>query len=89
MAKPHDAPAKKPGRKAETPAQRLERLERDLQAAKRAVKQAEHRKFATVGAAVLAEADNDGEFKTRLRDILRRHVESKTGKADIAPLLAE
>jgi hypothetical protein len=89
MAKPHDTPAKKPGRKAETPAQRLERLERDLQAARRAVKQAEHRTFATVGAAVLAEAHSDEEFKTRLRDILRRHVESKTGKADIAPLLAE
>jgi hypothetical protein len=89
MTTQSDTPAKKPGRKAETPAQRLERLERDLQAARRAVKEAEHRKFATVGAAVLAEAESDGEFKTRLRDILRRHVDSKTGKADIAPLLAE
>jgi len=89
MTTQHDTPAQKPGRKAETPAQRLERLERDIQAARRAVREAENRKFATVGAAVLAEAEGDGEFKTRLRDILRRHVTAKTGKADIAPLLAE
>ena len=81
-------PVKKPGRKAETPAQRLARLEQDIANAKRAVKDAEQRCFATIGAAVSEEAAADAEFNTRLLDILRRRVTSKSGKADIAAMLA-
>ena len=80
---------RKPGRKAETPAQRLARLERDVAAAKQAVRDAEQRCFATIGAAVKAEADGDGEFKARLHDILRRRVTSKAALADIAGVLAD
>ena len=61
---------KKPGRKVETPEQRLERLERDLAAARQAVAAAEKRKLSTIGAAVLAEAQSDAAFMDRLRAIL-------------------
>ncbi len=81
--------SKRPGRKAETPGQRLQRLERDLKAAKQAMRDAEQRTFATIGSALMAEADGDAEFKMKLRDILRRRVTSKTAKADIAAVLAE
>jgi hypothetical protein len=83
------ATTKKPGRKSESPTERLVRLQRDLQMAKRAVKEAEYRTYATVGEGVMAEADEDAEFKMRLREILRRRVTSKMGKADIAVVLAE
>ena len=79
----------KPGRKAETPAQRLARLENDLAAARQAVKDAEYRKAAVVGTAVLAEAEQDHEFRERLHTILRARVTKKEAKADIAGLFAE
>ena len=79
--------AAKPGRKVETPAQRIDRLQRELLAAKHAAKEAEQRQFAVVGAAVLAEAENDSALKARVVEILRRRVTSATAKADIAELL--
>ena len=79
----------KPGRKAETPAQRLARLENDLAAARQAVKDAEYRKAAVVGIAVLAEAEEDSEFSDRLHRLLRARVTKKEAKADIAALFAE
>lgn len=81
--------ARKPGRKAETPAERLARLERDLALAKEAVKEAEQRLDLTVGRAVREEAAGDPVFMARLRDILGRRVVSKTGRAAIASLLGE
>jgi hypothetical protein len=89
MGKEPEGAPKKPGRKAETPAQRLERLQRDILLAKQAVKDADQRRLSTIGAAVLAEGEGDAEFMARLRDILRRRVETKAGKADVATLLAE
>lgn len=77
----------KPGRKVETPQQRLERLERELAAARRAAEEAEQRKLATIGAAVLAEAEGNATYMTELRRILRARVATKTGKADIAAIL--
>lgn len=88
-----DQPArerKKPGRparKAETPAERLARLEKDLAAARRAVKEAEHRKLVTVGRAVLAEAESNAAFQHQLHQVLRARVTGKSGLADIAGLL--
>ena len=78
---------KKPGRKSETPQQRLARLERDLVLAKKAVQEAEQRKLATIGGAVLAEAAEDSTFRTQLQKLLRARVTSKTGQIDIASLL--
>jgi hypothetical protein len=78
---------KRRGRKAETPQQRLERLERDLAEARRAVVEAEKRKLATIGAAVLAEAESNSNFRDQLQSILRQRVTTKAGKADIAGLL--
>jgi hypothetical protein len=81
--------AGKPGRKSETPAQRLARLERDLVAAKRAVKEDARRKSATIGAAVAEEMEGNPEFRAAIRDVLRRRVTTRTGLADIAHLLAD
>lgn len=86
-----DQPArerKKPGRKAETPEERLARLERDLAAARRAVEEAQQRKLVAVGAAVLAEAESNAAFMEELRRILRARVTGKTGKEAVASLLA-
>jgi hypothetical protein len=80
-------PAKR-GRKAETPDQRIERLQRQLQAAKHAAKEAEYRRFAVVGEALLAEAEGDGDLKARILEVLRRRVTGATAKAEIAVLLA-
>lgn len=88
MTSPNDTIAKKPGRKAETPAERLARLERDVETARQAVRDADKRKFAIVGAALVDEADGDPAFKEKLHDILRRRVTGKTALAEIAPLLA-
>ena len=79
---------KKPGRKAETPAQRLERLEREMHSARRAVAEAEQQKLATIGSAVMIEAENNPAFMDQLRRILAERVTSKTGKASVASLLA-
>lgn len=79
---------KKPGRKSETPAQRLERLEREMTAARRAVAEAEQMTLATVGQAMIAEAESDPAFMARLRDVIRARVTSKPGKAAVAALLA-
>jgi hypothetical protein len=79
--------AGKPGRKPETPVQRIDRLQRELLAAKHAAKEAEQRQFAIVGAAVLAEAEGDGALKARLVEVLRRRVTGAAAKAEIAALL--
>lgn len=86
---PANEPRKRgrPGRKAETPAQRLERLERDLVEARRAVEEAEQRKLATVGSAVLAEAEGNATLMAELRRILQTRVTTKAGKAEVASLL--
>jgi hypothetical protein len=89
MTQSDDATPKKPGRKAETPAQRLARAERDLIEAKRAVKEAESRRHATIGAALMEEAQGDAEFRAKLREILRRRVTSKAAIADIAVALTD
>lgn len=79
---------KKPGRKAETPEERLARLERDLAAARRAVEEAQQRKLVAIGAAVLAEAEDNATFMEELRRILRARVTGKSGKEAVASLLA-
>jgi hypothetical protein len=78
---------KRPGRKSETPVQRLERLERDLAAARKAVAEAEQRRLATIGRAVLAEAEGNPVFMDQVRELLQRHVTTKAGKAAIALML--
>jgi hypothetical protein len=79
--------ATKRGRKAETPVQRLERLQRQVEMAKRVVKEVEQRAFAIVGEAMLGEAESDAELKARIAGILRRRVTTPAQKADIATLL--
>lgn len=77
----------RPARKAETPAERLARLEAEVETARREVEQAEQRKLATIGMAVLAEAKDNATFMAELRRILRTRVTTNAGKADIASLI--
>ena len=71
----------------ETPAQRVERLERELHAARAAAKESERERDAIVGRAVRAEAEDDSELKAKLTGILRRRITSAGEKAHIAALL--
>ena len=90
MSKQPANPPKKrgrPARKAESPAERLARLEAELEAARQEVAQAEQRKLATVGTAVLAEAKDNATFMAELRRILSTRVTTNAGKADIASLI--
>jgi uncharacterized protein YfaS (alpha-2-macroglobulin family) len=79
----------KRGRPTETLEQRLARLQRQLEETKIAAKEAERRKFAVVGEALLTEAEADGAFKAHMVEILRRRVTAAGAKSDIAALLAE
>jgi len=83
---PAQQPAKR-GRKSETPAQRLERLLRQVQDAKHAAREADQRKNAVVGEALLLESAEDPALKMRVIEILRRRVTTAQAKADIASLL--
>lgn len=76
-------------RKPETPAQKLARLEQELNAAKIEAKEAHERACTIVGRAILAEAEDDGEMKARLTEILRRRVKGNAAKAAIAAVLVE
>lgn len=81
--------AKQTGRRAETPEQQLARAERNLQAAREAVAEANRQRWAVIGEAVEAEAKGDAKLTGRLHDILRRRVTAKASKAVIASLMAE
>jgi hypothetical protein len=73
----------------ETPAQKVQRLERELQQARIDAKEAHQRACAIVGQAALDEAQDDGEFKARLGHILRRRVKGNAPKSAIAGVLLE
>lgn len=75
---------KKRGRPSETPLQRLKRLEHETALARQAVEEADRLRLATIGSAVLAEANTNDKFMDQLRGILKTHVSTKAGKAAIA-----
>ena len=76
-------------RKTETPAQRLQRLERDLHLARQAVREHQQRTFAAIGAAVVAEAKERPEFMGTLREVVQRRITAKAAKADVTGVLDE
>lgn len=80
---------KKSGRRTETPAQRLVRLEQGVQLAKQAKKEHDKRVLATIGGALVAEGKERAEFMEAMREILRRRVTNSSAMADIVALLAE
>lgn len=86
---PANEPKKRgrPARKAESPAERLARLEAEVEAARREVEQAEQRKLATIGKAILAEANDNPAFMAELRRILSARVTTGAGKTEIASLI--
>jgi hypothetical protein len=75
------------GRKPETAQQRIERLERALVAAKQVAKEAEYRRFAIVGEALLAETEDDEALRRQVAEVLRKRVTRPAARADIATLL--
>ena len=79
----------KRGRKSETAAERLERLQKAVAEAKIAARDAERRKCEAVGVALLAEAEADPQLMERIRAVLRRRVTTTQARADIASLLRE
>ena len=81
------SPSPKSRRKAETPAERLQRLERDLVLARQAVREHQQRTFAALGAAVMEEAKERSDYMAALRDLVQRRVTAKGAKADIITLL--
>lgn len=87
----NDRPAKprgRPARKSETPQQRIARLEADLAAARAAAEEAEQRKLAIVGRAVLAEAESNASFMAEVRRVLGERITTKAGKAEVAGILS-
>ncbi len=83
------AAAPKRGRPpAESPHEKLARLEKEIATVRAAVREADQRKFTILGEAVAAEAEANPALKAQLAEILARRVTSASAKAEIAPLLA-
>jgi hypothetical protein len=72
---------------AETPQDKLARLEREIAATRAAVREAEKRRFAIIGEAVAAEAADNPALRAQLADILARRVTSAAARADIAAFI--
>lgn len=80
--------ARKRGRpSAETPQDKLARLEREIAATRAAMREAEKRRFALIGEAVAAEAGDNPAVRAQLADILTRRVTSAAPRADIAAFI--
>jgi hypothetical protein len=80
--------ARKRGRPtAETPQEKLARLEREITATRAAMREAEKRRFAIIGEAVAAEAEDNPTLRAQLADILARRVTSAAARADIAAFI--
>ncbi len=81
--------ARKRGRpSAETPQEKLQRLEREITATRAAMREAEKRRFAIIGEAVAAEAEENPAVRAQLADILSRRVTSAAARADVAAFIA-
>lgn len=86
--KPAAAAAKRGRPAAETPRQKLARLEQEITAVRAAVKEADARRYTILGEAVAAEAEENPELKATLAGILARRVKSPAAKAEVESLLA-
>ena len=89
---PSGAAKNRPGRprkNPETPEQRIERLQAELQQAQHALKVAEETRAAIVGGAAIRHARMHQEFRRHLGAALRAEVKSKTDLAVIADLVGD
>lgn len=88
-----DATKRRPGRPRssgpETAQQRIERLQAELQQAHQALKVAEEKRAALVGAVVVRHARANEDFRRQLATILRAELKSKADLATVAWLLIE
>ncbi len=73
----------------ETPAARIERLQRELEAAQAALAAEAERRAAIVGSVVLGHMAKDADFSRQIRALVRSGVKRKDDLAAVAPLLAE
>ena len=78
---------KKPGRKAETPAERMARLEQDLALARKAVHDGKQRALVAIANAVLDEAADDTALSERVRQIVSKRVTKKADRTDVLALI--
>ena len=74
---------------AESPQERIARLQAELREAQEAQKVAEQHAAAIVGSVVIAHARTDENFRRQLVGVLRSDVKSKADVAAIATLVAE
>jgi hypothetical protein len=72
---------------AESPREKLARLEQEIAAVRAAVKEADARRYTLLGEAVAAEAEENPQLKATLAEILARRVKSAAAKAEIESLL--
>jgi hypothetical protein len=72
---------------AESPRDRLARLEKETAAARVAVREEQLRRYTILGEAIAAEAEDNPELKAMISGILARRIKSPQSKADIAPFL--
>ena len=78
---------KKPGRRAETPTQRLQRLQSEMKLAEQAVKAHRDRTLASLAAALVEEAQANPEFMEAVQEILPRRVTAKSALPAMLELL--
>jgi hypothetical protein len=71
----------------ETHKQRVERLQAELKEAQAAMKQADEKRAAIVGAAALRHARSNVEFSRQLAAALRAEIKSKSEQATVADLM--
>jgi hypothetical protein len=86
LAAPATRKRGRPG--AESPQEKLARLEREIAATRAAMREAERRRSMVIGDAVAVEAAHNPAFRTQLAEILARRVTLPSARADIAAFIA-
>lgn len=81
--------ADKPRRKALSPEEQLERMERDIELVRSRIRENRQKAAALLGEALLAEASEKPELMTLLQDVAGRKVPTKSGLAAVRTLLAK
>lgn len=83
-----NATAKRGRPAAESPREKLARLEREIAAVRAEVKEADTRRYSILGEAVAAEAGSNPQLKATLSEIVAKRVKSPAAKAEAESLLS-
>jgi hypothetical protein len=73
---------------AESPREKLARLEREIAAVRAEVKEADARRYSILGEAVAAEAGSNPQLKATLSEIVAKRIKSPAAKAEAESLLS-